>query len=1151
MALRPPGSVDTPEAASLSFAAPSPGRDRRRPAPLSLGPVEAVTPHDSSHRLLPTESGRAMNRFPIQTAKVQRPPLPAGILRRERLLDWLDTKVHSRVVLVTAEAGYGKTTTLADWSRRTRVRTLWYRLDEDDSNWVSFLNYLVAAGREVDAGFAPNTGALLREMGTGGATRDTIVDSFLRELPMLVATAPLAMVFDDMHLVDGSGDVRLFFRDLLARVPERLTVIVLSRRTPNLSLARLRGRGEVSELRTDDLRFDVAETEQLFREAYHQPLEPDVLAELNRRTEGWAASLQLVQAAIRGRTTAETRAFVRSLSSAHGELYDYLAEEVVGDLAPELQQFLMRTSILQQVDVELAALVADIDESAAHQLMETAETLGLLSGRAAKTDMARYHPLVRDFLEARLRRDEGDASATALHLRVAQHAEGRNWRLAAYHYDASGSNAEVLRVLAESLPAVMARGDWDLADGYLRRNPEVSKPQFSIIRSRVALGKGDSDRAIFLAKGAVERTSTPADDTGYFGLANLAAVEWALGNMAESFRIATLLASSEQSPQPLAEISRTFALLHRVSADGDLREARASLVHLAEKQRVPGQERYYAITMLNLANCLRAIGDARGALEAAAEAVDLLTDLSAAYELGSAYTVRAWAHAHLGRLRDARADIELAFEHRSPVAQLEIYTEAADVLGMYADPAEAQRLLEEARLVREASAPDLDLLALATSQNLLRLGDVQRAIALHKSVTPMRHSVEQGHAARELVVRAELAFAEGSGEATDVAKAAVEFAARQGAGLFGPQAEILLGVGGGNDQLQAVIARIARTDPAFLSVMAHRIAPRLGDLDEASLATVKDEARLRPERWRSALRLALNMPFSGNQMPIGELLEDIGTAEDVPVLRALAKRLRRRGGGELGIGLARRIANRVVVRDLGRVSIAIGDSIVAGTSIRRKALALVCFMLTMPEMSATRDQILDALWPDQEPAAALNSLNQTVYFVRRVFEPDYVEDRSPGYLHHDSDVIWLDAELVTSTSRACRDLLRSIGNRSDLAQARMLADLYSAPFALDFAYEDWATSYRDTLHAAFLEIVERAVQEGIRTGAYLDAVAVARRALEVDPTADQIEGSLLHLYGLMGAHAAAAEQYTHYSTYLRVELGVEPPPLDEVTGFRQ
>ena len=99
---------------------------------------------------------------------------------------------------------------------------------------------------------------------------------------------------------------------------------------------------------------------------------------------------------------------------------------------------------------------------------------------------------------------------------------------------------------------------------------------------------------------------------------------------------------------------------------------------------------------------------------------------------------------------------------------------------------------------------------------------------------------------------------------------------------------------------------------------------------------------------------------------------------------------------------------RLQVEDQGRVSITVGGRDIAGTSVRRKVLALLCFLLTKAEMSATRDQVLDALWPELDPEIAINSLNQTLYFLRRVFEEQYSEDLSPGYVHHDSDVIWLD-----------------------------------------------------------------------------------------------------------------------------------------------
>ena len=98
-----------------------------------------------------------MQGYPIQLAKVQRPPLRAATLRRQRLNSWLDEHANRRVIFVSAEAGYGKTTLLADWARQARVRVLWYRIDDDDANWVAFAQYLVASGRELDPGFAPPT----------------------------------------------------------------------------------------------------------------------------------------------------------------------------------------------------------------------------------------------------------------------------------------------------------------------------------------------------------------------------------------------------------------------------------------------------------------------------------------------------------------------------------------------------------------------------------------------------------------------------------------------------------------------------------------------------------------------------------------------------------------------------------------------------------------------------------------------------------------------------------------------------------------------------------------------------------------------------------------------------------------------------------
>jgi DNA-binding SARP family transcriptional activator len=248
----------------------------------------------------------------------------------------------------------------------------------------------------------------------------------------------------------------------------------------------------------------------------------------------------------------------------------------------------------------------------------------------------------------------------------------------------------------------------------------------------------------------------------------------------------------------------------------------------------------------------------------------------------------------------------------------------------------------------------------------------------------------------------------------------------------------------------------------------------------------------------------------------------------------------------LGRHLARKLAERVVVEDQNRLSIAVGNRHIHGSSIRRKVLALLCFLLTKPDMSSTRDQVLDALWPELDPLDALNSLNQTVYFLRRVLEEHYVDDLSPGYLHHDSDLIWLDTELVTSRSNDCRRLIKSFPASPSPDQVNLLVESYGGRFALDFEYEEWASPYRDWLHASYLEIVERALSEDIETGHFDRGINLGRRVLDIDPNAEHVEVSLLRLYRASGAHAAAAEQYSHYASAMREQLGVEPPALESL-----
>jgi DNA-binding SARP family transcriptional activator len=335
--------------------------------------------------------------------------------------------------------------------------------------------------------------------------------------------------------------------------------------------------------------------------------------------------------------------------------------------------------------------------------------------------------------------------------------------------------------------------------------------------------------------------------------------------------------------------------------------------------------------------------------------------------------------------------------------------------------------------------------------------------------------------------------------------------------------------------------------PWNVTYLADLVGRRMDSLSSGAIGVVTAASELHPGRWRFVLRDVVDEAVLGAGLAAARVLDSIGDQSDIARLRAYARRQRRyAGASQLGRTLARRLAPKVHVEDQNRVAIHVGERHVPGSSIRRKVLALLCYLLSRPDLASTRDQALEALWPDLDPLDAVNSLNQTVYFLRRVLEERYVDDLSPGYLHHDSDLVWLDRELMSSRSNQCRHLIKALPASPTPDQVFELAMRYEGRFALDFEYEEWAAPYRDWLHASFLEIVERAVTADMETGHFERGIVLARRVLDIDPTAEHIELSLLRLYRASGAHAAAAEQYGHYASVMRDQLGLEPPPFESL-----
>jgi LuxR family maltose regulon positive regulatory protein len=1133
-------SVDSPPDRSISFGQPP---DTRRPLSryrlIDVGPDSRATIPDAEVARLVLDSGTGLQ---VHATKVQRPALREETLERTRLLEWLGAHVHGRVVLVTADPGYGKTTLLADFSRRSRLRTLWYRLDPTDTTWSVLLSHLVAAGREYDQSFAPATSALLQGPNAATTTREQAIDSFLAELREIAAPG-LAIIFDDYHVVEDSPDCHEIANALVLRGPERLTTFFLSRRSPRLQLGRLRASGEVAELTTEDLRFDLTETTRLFNDTYGRGLETDVVHALASRTEGWIASLQLVQTALRDRSPQEIRRFVANLSGADHELYDYLAEVVVGELPEGVQQFLMATAILQVVTPELAAAAADVTPDEVNRLTNLAERLTLL-GKISGSPRThrRYHPLVREFLEARLINTEGAAAVAALHRRVAALAGHDDWRIAAHHYREAGDLDSMLATVSMAVPTIMANGQYAQAEGFLGDVPSERRPAgANLVLGRVDLQHGDYEGAARSARAVLDASPGDAVQRDH-ALLNLLAVSFNYGRGEEAIEIATTLLDQTKDPNLRSIAEATLAIL-QVSTEHDLDGVNRKLRSMAREQRL-SQSHHFAVSMYNLAaNSLiqDRLKDAETEVE---EALGALAGTSSVVERQAAAVLHIEILLRTGRETEAETRIRELLA-ATPAMQNDALLGAADAFDAFGSRDLAEELLDRVGDQSAQTLVDRRVAALTTARILLRRGNIAEADSALERY-PDGISTVVGMAAAKALLVGQVALAKGLPDGRRLLTEAAARAAAEGVHGTRRTAELLVATCSGETALRKAVVVTIETSPWHLTEVSETLVPLLPTLDDKCRKIIQEAAQLHPNRWRAELRSCLDDPRRASP-EAAAILEEIGERTDVLRLRRFAKGHRRnRRTSNFGRGLARRLADRVFVEDQGRVVIRVGPREVAGSTIRRKVLGLLCFLLARQESAATRDQVLDAMWPDLDPVVATNSLNQTLYFLRRVFEEDYAEDLSPGYVHHENDVIWLDPDLVTSRTNECRRLIRAMPVQPSPDDVAQLATTYRGRFALDFEYEEWAAAYREMVHAAYLEVIERSLLEDMTTGHHERAIAVARRALEADPGSDQIEVSLLRLYKSIGAHSAAAEQYAHYSSVMRDELGIDPPPLESL-----
>ena len=298
---------------------------------------------------------------PLLETKFYVPKWRCGLVPRPRLSDRLNRGAESKLTLVSAPAGFGKTTLLADWLAAVAVdgRTVtWLSLDQSDNHPASFWAYLIAALQTAEPHIGASAISLLQS--PQPPPIETILATLLNELTRI--SHDFVLVLDDYHVIDAR-DIHDGMVFLLDHLPPRLHLVIASRADPSLPLARLRARGELVEIRAEDLRFTPDEAATYLKDTMGLDVTPSEVAALEERTEGWIAALQLAALSMQGRD--DVAGFIAGFAGDDRYIVDYLVEEVLQRQPESVRSFLQQTSILDRLSGPLCDAVTGQDSGKA------------------------------------------------------------------------------------------------------------------------------------------------------------------------------------------------------------------------------------------------------------------------------------------------------------------------------------------------------------------------------------------------------------------------------------------------------------------------------------------------------------------------------------------------------------------------------------------------------------------------------------------------------------------------------------------------------------------------------------------------------------------------------------------------------------------
>ncbi|HEY73187.1 MAG: hypothetical protein DRJ03_18025 [Chloroflexi bacterium] len=1037
-------------------------------------------------------------------------------LSRLRLLDRLQAALTKKLVLLSAPPGYGKTILLASFAHQATLPLVWYQLDAADNDPKLFLRYLIEGLRRIFPDFGQTALTLLDDLET---QIERALSVFLNEISTSL-DQDLLVVLEDYHCIN-SPEVHRALDFVLSRQPPRMHFLLSTRVEPALSLARLRARGELAELRVHDLRFTPDEVASLTADL---PLTPAQVRLLEEKTEGWPAGLHLALATLAQKTGPSADEVIHHFRGSNRYVFDYLAEEVFREQSPQAQNFLLRSSVLTQMSAEICNSVLGITD--AQSLLEYLERQNLfVVSLDQERSWYRYHQLFRDFL---LNRFQWEAEPEALSLQSAAgdyYAGQSLWDLAAEHYVMARSADGLASAIRTLAPVYLRSGRVETLRRYIHELPPAfvdQEPDFSLYRGHALRYRGQIEEAIACYERACALYRDREDRANVcHALTHLARVARSRGRYRQAQKLAESAVAQAgehdhaERAEALMALAKAAGFLEGMSQGYKLGEAALEEARLAGDSLSRSDRARLLCSQAQLSwwhgDPFASVAYCQAALAAEGEDVSPLAcrvyvvmatpylywgDLPTARQLAERGLALAeqlqfaeWlpmAHAALGSVLSRQGELAAGEKHlrRSITLSREMGVESYAQLmasGFLASNLAQQNLLAEARQVCEqvlhlyAGSPETYELCVCRSV----LGDV--LLDMGARDTALEYFLDLRRVCEARRFRLPLAM------------------------VYFALGYLYLEAGRG----EAALELIRRS----MDTIQHANGLQLYvDQGERALTVCRaaQEAGIYPafaERVIGALNSTSRPAPPASRRKEKENKEEIIEAICLGGFRLFYK------GQELG----------------------------KKTGLTGKPRELLAYFVTHRHQRLPLDCILEDLWPESDPARGQAAFHSTLYRLRRsltkVAGPgDYVRHESGEYqlergrFQVDADLF--DARLAQARSGAGEAAIRA---------CEAAIDLYAGPYLVNF-YCEWCEEERRRLDAAYMTALRFLATHYAAAGNYHQAIAACERMLDVDPLLEQVHCDLMRFWRRLGNRAAVEKQYQALTRLLAEELDADPMP---------